>query len=72
MNNEARKNYASESLNINFKYLIGHDNPSLWTAIQTIGDQVFIATFIEHNSNGDQPQKRVQRVTKVLQDRLGN
>ena len=49
MNNEARTNNVSESWNFSFKRLIGHGNPSLWTAIQTIGkDQAFVATFIEH------------------------
>lgn len=73
LENEDRTNNMCESWNFGFQQLIGHNHPSVWTAIDCLRkDQAIVAAALLADSRGAPPTKRVKRATRNLQDRLRN
>ena len=73
VNNNPRTNNFCESWNFGFSKLVGHNNPSVWTAIDAIRkDQALVSVVILQNANGEPPRKRVKKVTHDLQRKLRN
>jgi hypothetical protein len=70
---DARTNNLCESWNNGFQQLIGHSNPSIWTAIDGLRkDQALAATLLCQDEQGLRLRKRTQRATIDLQNRLQN
>ena len=66
-----RTNNQCESWNNAVKHLVGHANPSLWNVIVCIGkDACMVAAAVLRYDRGQPPQKRVNKATKALQQRL--
>lgn len=73
MNDQARTNNLSEAWNIGFQQLVGHQHPSIWTAIDYLRkDQAMVQTLIVQDARGEPPAKRVKRATKDFQTRVKN
>ena len=70
---EARTENLYESWNFASQQLVGHSNPSIWTAIDSLRkDQALAATSLLQHEQGIPMIKRTQRSTKQLQIRLQN
>ena len=66
-------NNMCEAWDRGFRSLVGASHPTIWKALEHIRlDHHNVKTAIFLQERGKPPQKRVQKVTKQLQDRLFN
>ena len=71
MNDGHRTNNVCESWNNGFKHLVGHNNPSIWTAIDCMKkDCAIVETDYLQFHQGIQPAKRQRRKVVNHQNRL--
>lgn len=66
-----RTNNLCESWNRGFTAVVGHQHPSLWTAVEALQEDAAAATTVLlQNARGQPPAKRVKRATLQLQRQL--
>ena len=71
MTDEHRTNNVCESWNNGFKHLVGHNHPSIWTAIDCLKkDSAIVETDYVQFHQGVQPAKRQRRKVVNHQTRL--
>ena len=71
LGHQDRTNNLWEAWNASFEQLVGHKHPSVWTVIEHLRtEDVKVDNIIEQDALGQPPTKRVNGVTRDLQQRL--